>query len=69
MNKIKIKVTIGVFLVIVGLGIVSWNYLLQKRNQVYETMYYEIASLPSYIESDDVSEEPIVSDDIDSSNT
>lgn len=68
MNKIKIKVTIGVFLVIVGLGIVSWNYLLQKRNQVYETMYYEIASLPSYIESDDVSEEPIVSDDIGTSS-
>jgi LPXTG-site transpeptidase (sortase) family protein len=62
MNKIKIKVTIGVFLVIIGLGIISWNYLLQKRNQVYETMYYEIASLPSYIESDDISEEPIVND-------
>ena len=76
MNKIKIKVTIGVFLVIIGLGIISWNYLLQKRNQVYETMYYEIASLPSYIESDDISEEPIVnnittsssSDNKDSSN-
>lgn len=49
-KTLKIKITFGVLLVFLGIIIISWNYLLEKRNQVYDTMYYEIASLPSYIE-------------------
>ena len=49
-KSLKIKITIGVLLVFIGIIIISWNYLLEKKNQVYDTMYYEIASLPSYIE-------------------
>lgn len=54
-SKITFKVQIAfcVLLVFMGLLIASWNYLLEKKNQVYDTMYYELASLPSYVETDD----------------
>lgn len=63
-KTLKIKITIGVLLVFVGIIIISWNYLLEKKNQVYDTMYYEIASLPSYIENQEKYEEEKVEEQI-----
>lgn len=63
-KTLKIKITIGVLLVFVGIIIISWNYLLEKKNQVYDTMYYEIASLPSYIEDQEKYENEKVEEQI-----
>lgn len=63
-KSLKIKITIGVLLVFVGIIIISWNYLLEKKNQVYDTMYYEIASLPSYIEDQEQYEKEKVEEQI-----
>lgn len=63
-KTLKIKITIGVLLVFVGIIIISWNYLLEKKNQVYDTMYYEIASLPSYIEDQEKYEKEKVEEQI-----
>lgn len=63
-KSLKIKITIGVLLVFVGIIIISWNYLLEKKNQVYDTMYYEIASLPSYIEDQEKYEKEKVEEQI-----
>lgn len=63
-KTLKIKITFGVLLVFLGIIIISWNYLLEKRNQVYDTMYYEIASLPSYIEDQEEYEKEKVEEQI-----
>lgn len=63
-KTLRIKITIGVLLVFVGIIIISWNYLLEKKNQVYDTMYYEIASLPSYIEDQEQYEKEKVEEQI-----
>ena len=63
-KSLKIKITIGVLLVFIGIIIISWNYLLEKKNQVYDTMYYEIASLPSYIEDQEQYEKEKVEEQI-----
>lgn len=63
-KTLRIKITIGVLLVFVGIIIISWNYLLEKKNQVYDTMYYEIASLPSYIEDQEKYEKEKVEEQI-----
>ena len=63
-KTLRIKITIGVLLVFVGIIIISWNYLLEKKNQVYDTMYYEIASLPSYIENQEKYEKEKVEEQI-----
>lgn len=63
-KSLKIKITIGVLLVFIGIIIISWNYLLEKKNQVYDTMYYEIASLPSYIEDQEKYEKEKVEEQI-----
>lgn len=63
-KTLRIKITIGVLLVFVGIIIISWNYLLEKKNQVYDTMYYEIASLPSYIEDQEKYENEKVEEQI-----
>jgi sortase A len=63
-KNLKIKITIGVLLVFTGIIIISWNYLLEKKNQVYDTMYYEIASLPSYIENQEEYENEKVEEQI-----
>lgn len=63
-KTLKIKITIGVLLVFIGIIIISWDYLLEKRNQVYDTMYYEIASLPSYIEDQEKYEKEKIEEQI-----
>ena len=63
-KSLKIKITIGVLLVFIGIIIISWNYLLEKKNQVYDTMYYEIASLPSYIENQETYEKGKIEEQI-----
>ena len=63
-KSLKIKITIGVLLVFIGIIIISWNYLLEKKNQVYDTMYYEIASLPSYIENQETYEKEKIEEQI-----
>ena len=63
-KSLKIKITVGVLLVFIGIIIISWNYLLEKKNQVYDTMYYEIASLPSYIENQETYEKEKVEEQI-----
>lgn len=63
-KSLKIKITVGVLLVFIGIIIISWNYLLEKKNQVYDTMYYEIASLPSYIENQETYEKEKIEEQI-----
>ncbi len=63
-KTLKIKITIGVLLVFIGIIIISWDYLLEKKNQVYDTMYYEIASLPSYIEDQEKYEKEKIEEQI-----
>ena len=63
-KTLKIKITIGVLLVFIGIIIISWDYLLEKKNQVYDTMYYEIASLPSYIENQEKYEKEKIEEQI-----
>ena len=63
-KSLKIKITICVLLVFIGIIIISWNYLLEKKNQVYDTMYYEIASLPSYIEDQEKYEKEKIEEQI-----
>ena len=63
-KTLKIKITISVLLVFIGIIIISWDYLLEKKNQVYDTMYYEIASLPSYIEDQEKYEKEKIEEQI-----
>ena len=63
-KTLKIKITIGVLFVFIGIIIISWDYLLEKKNQVYDTMYYEIASLPSYIEDQEKYEKEKIEEQI-----
>ena len=63
-KSLKIKITVGVLLVLIGIIIISWNYLLEKKNHVYDTMYYEIASLPSYIENQETYEKEKIEEQI-----
>lgn len=63
-KTLKIKITICVLLVFIGIIIISWDYLLEKKNQVYDTMYYEIASLPSYIEDQEKYEKEKIEEQI-----
>lgn len=61
----KKEITVCVLLILIGFLILSWDYFLEKKNEVYDTMFYEISSLPSYVEKEDVEEveEPEKSED------
>lgn len=45
---------LAILLIIVGLGFVSWDYLLSKRQKVYDEISFVLSDLPDIIESDEI---------------
>lgn len=62
-------ITIGVVLVFIGLGILSYDYFVSKKQQVYETIKLEISSIPVLIEeSDGSTDEDLTEEKVDDTN-
>ena len=60
MNQ-KFRITIGVILIILGIGLILSNYFIEKKYSAYERLKFEISNIPTEIENSN--EEEIIPDE------
>lgn len=60
MNQ-KFRITIGVILIILGIGLILSNYFIEKKYSAYERLKFEISNIPTEIENSN--EEEITPDE------